>query len=295
MYDITRENVKDKWKYNFISYNNISLFLNITSFPPHFYKLLPAHQSDYIRMRLLEEYGGWWIDTSLIINDNNIMEEFYKEIVDMKAEFFGVCNLECPRKLVENGFIYAPKGSIVIKKWREEMEEINKEGLSNYVYNTYRQGVTFHYGLFNFNYPYLRTYMTSFVAEQKVFDRLMPRNTSIIIKDGRDTLYAMHKYCEENKISYSSLYFDKEKRKMFPLIKINSWLRKRIFIGLGTVSAYGVIYDPVKLKTGSVGYEGRLTNMLIYLFIHFFIVLLIICIYLMKNKRKYRDNHTYYL
>lgn len=286
MFDITMENVGSKWEYNFLSYNNLSLFLNISSFPPHFYHLLPAHQSDYIRMMLLEKYGGWWIDTSLIINDNSILEEFYKEITEKKAEFFGVCNIQCPRKLVENGFIYAPKGSIIIKKWREEMEEINREGLSNYIYNTYRSGVTFHYGLFNFNYPNLRTYMTAFVAEQKVFDRLIPRNTSIIIKEGSETLYAMHRYCKEKNLTYSSLFFDKEKRKTFPLIKINSWLRKRMFKGKGTVNAYGKIFDPVKVKKGSEVNWKRLLDIFFYLFLYTLLNLILIYLWYITSNIK---------
>lgn len=165
------------------------------------------------------------------------------------------------------------------------MEKIHKEGLSNYVISTFRSGVSVPSLIFEYGYPNVNPYMASFVAEQKVFDRLMPRNTSVVIKEGEETLYKTHKYCKENKIDYGSIYFNKKKRKIFPLIKINSWLRDSLFKGQGTVNAYGKIYDPVKMRIGSEGYSKRLIITITEVFIR--LIYQVIILFILNNVKFY--------
>lgn len=171
------------------------------------------------------------------------------------------------------------------------MEKIHKEGQKNYIYNTYRKGITIPSLLLKRTYPDINPYMTAFVAEQKVFDKLIPRNTSIIMKNGEETLYKMQNYCKYDSINISSIYFNKELRNTFPLIKINSWMRKKVFKDQRTVTAFGKIYDPVDLKLGSEGYEERLYHMNIIL-ISYFLLTILTCIYIYLSFFNHHNNKS---
>ena len=53
-----------QYKINFMNQKNIETLISL----PAYWKTLPAYrQSDIIRLRLLEKYGGVWIDASTIL------------------------------------------------------------------------------------------------------------------------------------------------------------------------------------------------------------------------------------
>ena len=87
-----------------------------------------AVQADAIRVALLYKYGGFWIDTDIIILNNKIFKKILKHELAMIRE----------EKTKHNfiGFIFAKKGSIIMYKWLIEIQEkvkIYKE----FFYNKY--------------------------------------------------------------------------------------------------------------------------------------------------------------
>jgi hypothetical protein len=56
------------YKVNLITPENIYDY--IKELPDYFYKLLPAHQADFIRIFVICDYGGIWIDSDTIILDS---------------------------------------------------------------------------------------------------------------------------------------------------------------------------------------------------------------------------------
>lgn len=267
MLDKTLETVKDKWTFNFLTYENLSNFLDVSTFPSNLRNTLPAHQSDYIRLRLLEKYGGWWIDTALIINSNDIMEDFYSEAVTKHSHLVAVCNVQCPRKLIEDGFMYAPKGSIVIKEWLKELEKAHVMGQQNYIYSLYRSGVTFPFYIFEPNYPIARPYMTTYAAQQKTLDQIVPRNTTILIHRPEVSLYQLNYECHKNAYCVRRVYFNKEKLKKYPIVKLNSWVREIVFRSDDTVTCYDSFIEPNPLKKGMDYPKDRIKRSVFYHFI----------------------------
>ena len=51
---ITHENIKDY----------------ISDLPDYFYKLRPAHQADYVRVNVICDYGGIWLDSDTLVIDS---------------------------------------------------------------------------------------------------------------------------------------------------------------------------------------------------------------------------------
>jgi hypothetical protein len=77
--------------------------------------------SDFLRLYLLKEYGGVWMDISTIIIDGKFLDEYYKEMIENKYDcLLYEYNNKTKHKeypYLENWFIMAPKNSILINEW----------------------------------------------------------------------------------------------------------------------------------------------------------------------------------
>lgn len=98
---------------------NVYDFLDKTDIPPKWENIEKIqHKSDFVRLALLEKYGGIWMDISTIcIRPINSMFKQEKSL-----EGFAVRSNSSNNDLTafENGFITAKKGSKIIKRWKEE-------------------------------------------------------------------------------------------------------------------------------------------------------------------------------
>jgi len=93
---------------------NIFKYICKKDLPPNWKDIESAqHKSDFVRLALLEKYGGIWLDITTIcvrpinsvFNQTKSLEGFVKTNTDV----------------FENWFITGKKGSKIIKKWKEEM------------------------------------------------------------------------------------------------------------------------------------------------------------------------------
>jgi hypothetical protein len=75
--------------------------------------------SDFLRLYLLKEHGGVWMDISTIIIKGNFLDEYYKEMVDNKYDclMYEVKQSKTEQFIdTENWFIMAPKNSKLINE-----------------------------------------------------------------------------------------------------------------------------------------------------------------------------------
>ena len=93
-----------QWEVKSLDFNSINDFIDIKIKRSILNNLCIAHQSDIIRLHLLEKYGGVWVDASLfcIIPLDNWLENFLKS---------GLFMFESSTKLtiIANWFIAAKK------------------------------------------------------------------------------------------------------------------------------------------------------------------------------------------
>ena len=102
-----------QYKINFMNQKNIESLISL----PAYWKTLPAYrQSDIIRLRLLEKYGGVWIDASTIL-----LEDLDKFISKDNLTLFITPSSSLENPVFENWFISAPPNNLVIKMWIEEV------------------------------------------------------------------------------------------------------------------------------------------------------------------------------
>ena len=79
-------NIGEGYNVILIDDKNVDKWVNI---PSNFYNLLPAHQADYVRVNVICDYGGIWLDSdTLIMDDLNYLFERLK----VKDGFFIVEN-----------------------------------------------------------------------------------------------------------------------------------------------------------------------------------------------------------
>ena len=232
MVSITNTTLRSHWAITMVDSNNLFNFLPPSIFPPHFSALVPAHKSDFIRVKLLERYGGWWLDSTLVVSSLVWFESIYSTIVTSSSQFFGVCHHMCPSsRHVETSFLFAPLNSTVLRYWSNEIDKLHTIGTENYMYNAYRGGVTFTDHAFQ-PYPMVYPYLDIFVSFQVVLQRLIPRHLPLTLLRGRDTIYKINFDCHYNvKCMREKILTELNNpgSTRYPFMKINTWLRKSIW------------------------------------------------------------------
>lgn len=106
---------------------NVLNFSNINRFYPEFnykkYSILPiANISDLIRLYLIKEYGGFWLDASILLTEN--LDWIVQIKTKNNSEFLGFYSHECTKNneypIVENWFLAASLNSRFIRDWYYE-------------------------------------------------------------------------------------------------------------------------------------------------------------------------------
>ena len=113
------------WTIHFINNSNIRTYVSEEFLDKYTY-LESFRFSDFLRLELLKNTGGVWLDISTIIFNSNFLEKYYQEMMNKQ---YDVCMYEFEtRTLVksepylENWFIMAPKNSKFIIDLYNEFE-----------------------------------------------------------------------------------------------------------------------------------------------------------------------------
>lgn len=128
-----RRRTMPDWKIILLTDATINNYIDMKSVPSGYEKLKPQHQADWIRLKLLEKYGGLWLDSSIIVNDGAAINEIYNEACESRVEVaaFSLDRPE-PKEYIENWFIMAPTNSKLIKLWLSEYEKAINMGFMEY-------------------------------------------------------------------------------------------------------------------------------------------------------------------
>lgn len=131
-----RERLLPTYSHVVVTKNSLSTHL-VRKPPAGFYELKPQAQSDWVRLALLKEHGGCWMDIGIIINSPEDFENIYKDSIDAGSDVTGFY-LEPyiipgkPLTFFESWFILAPKGSSLINNWLYQFEKAIDIGFDNY-------------------------------------------------------------------------------------------------------------------------------------------------------------------
>lgn len=128
-----RRNLSPDWKIILINDSNINQYVN-SDFMKKYSKLEKFRFADFLRLELLKNNGGVWIDSTSVIFNGKFVDDYYNETIKGK---YDVCLYEFKKRTaietepyLENWFIMAPKNSLFINDLYDEFE---KARLSNFI------------------------------------------------------------------------------------------------------------------------------------------------------------------
>ena len=152
----------DDFEVILLNENTVKDFIDV----PVFHRSLgKANVSDFIRLKLLYEYGGFWMDASILLNDN--FDWILKNLTSQDAFLFysDDCTKFINSPIFENWFIACPKNSVFIRDWLEEYTKCIK---SNEPKNYYSHLLEDEYVMQNISKPeYLLAYISASVIYNK--------------------------------------------------------------------------------------------------------------------------------
>ncbi len=217
------------WQVRFVTTDQYLSSINQETIPSGFQNLKVEHQADWIRLKLLQTYGGCWIDSGIILNQS--INPLYRECVSNKADLlvFKILGTQTNPKypIAENWFIMAPPNSPMITLWLEEYEKAIRMGFKRYKERIKEEGVDLQKLM---NDP-KDVYLTQHGCYQKVIQQRMPPNAKIIYHVAEETMFKIHAtVCNWDKTCIWNKLRDVKYCKTIPYIKLRGGDRKHVDI-----------------------------------------------------------------
>src|SRR5690606_24665360 len=116
-------NLLPDFKFHVITKTNVSEFLD--ELPPLRTDISFINYTDLVRLKLIEKYGGIWLDASVLLTENfDWLQEIKKinqsDFIGFIADFF-TTDFNFP--LIETWFLASAPQNLFIKAWSEEFEK----------------------------------------------------------------------------------------------------------------------------------------------------------------------------
>jgi FkbM family methyltransferase len=103
--------------YNIILITEKNINEYITNIPDYFYKLCPAHQADFVRVNVICDYGGIWLDSDIIVMQE--LDSLF-DLIDNQNGFFIKENNE----LLCIGVFGSKKNTQLMQNWKNNLINI---------------------------------------------------------------------------------------------------------------------------------------------------------------------------
>lgn len=98
---------------------NLNSYVDTSEFAKRFKYLSQPHKADVIRLAVLERYGGFWCDASYYMTEP-LSKLWESKDYDVGGYYQDIFNMDTKNPVLENWFISAPRGSPLIRAWKEE-------------------------------------------------------------------------------------------------------------------------------------------------------------------------------
>lgn len=102
------------YKVNLITLENINEYIAVL--PDYFYKLCPAHQADYVRVQVICDYGGVWLDSDTLVIES--LDSLF-DLLEIGDGFF----VKEDDKYLCNGVFGSKKQTPLMQSWKNKMLE----------------------------------------------------------------------------------------------------------------------------------------------------------------------------
>jgi len=145
---------------------------------PH-YNDSPQRFADLVRLYVLEEHGGIWIDASVLVKQS-FDEWLFPKYGEFAGYYIGSYCIDKKIPVIENWFLAANKGSKFIKLWKQEfLKIVDFKDIKSYLNSRKKMGVNFE----KFRDPH---YLAAYVAALKVIEVDKYPQDTLILRDSED-------------------------------------------------------------------------------------------------------------
>lgn len=184
------------WNYTVLTDQTLSEFLDVSQFPAEVSKLSAPHKADYIRLALLKQYGGCWLDASIVIHSPGALESI-RQVSQRSHSALTAFSLGEPQyTYIENWFLMAPKDSPVIKRWFQEYEKAVRMGFKEYKKEVFEKG--FHINERIYKRDDGNVYLTQHACLQVVRQTMDQFPVSVLLYKAEDSMFKLHEECKWN-------------------------------------------------------------------------------------------------
>jgi hypothetical protein len=107
----------------------------------------PARFSDFVRLHVLEQYGGLWLDASVICNGSldfifKMLDQPGIEFVGYRADQHTLPKFVDKVDVVESNVFACKPGCVYLRAWRDEFMTINNfDDVADYVDSIHKSGI----------------------------------------------------------------------------------------------------------------------------------------------------------
>jgi hypothetical protein len=185
-----KKKISPEWTINFINVNNLGKYVS-NEFLHKYNNIEIFRFSDFLRLELLKNYGGVWLDISSIIINRNFLDKYHQEMIDNK---YDVCMYEFKCKTIiniepylENWFIMAPKNSKFIIDLYNEFE---KGRLMDFI--IYKNNILKPSGI-NLQHTITEDYYNTYLMQHAIINYLFKigKKYKINIKDASESFFKL--------------------------------------------------------------------------------------------------------
>uniref|UniRef100_A0A6C0BV10 Uncharacterized protein n=1 Tax=viral metagenome TaxID=1070528 RepID=A0A6C0BV10_9ZZZZ len=209
------------WKIIYLSDENINEYIPQDEFPKNINNIIVQAKSDWFRLYLLNKYGGLWLDASIIVNNEEKLNELVKESFlnnsDLTSYYLNSRIVNDQHFThIETSFLLSPLNSYFVERWKKEFEYAIEIGFKNYKNLLLSQGYNLE-KIFNGGDDdvYLMIHACAYkVGSEYIF------NPNVLLYKAEDEIYYLQETCGwENKCISDKLNKDSSV-KSIPLIKL---------------------------------------------------------------------------
>jgi hypothetical protein len=209
------------WKIIYLSDENINEYIPQDEFPKNINNIIVQAKSDWFRLYLLNKYGGLWLDASIIVNNeeklNELVQESFLNNSDLTSYYLNSRIVNDQHFThIETSFLLSPLNTYFVERWKKEFEYAIEIGFKNYKNLLLSQGYNLE-KIFNGGDDdvYLMIHACAYkVGSEYIF------NPNVLLYKAEDEIYYLQETCGwENKCISDKLNKDSSV-KSIPLIKL---------------------------------------------------------------------------
>lgn len=197
------------WDVIVLSKSTLPHRIDVSVYDSYFSNLCSAHQSDIIRLQLLKEFGGVWVDATTFCNYP--LDEWIEPFTRAGVFFF---QNPAPDRLISNWFIISEKGNPLLTKMLQELvtfwEQFNFSKPNRFqiwlsrLFNRVLTGKRFAYKIWISMIPSKMLGIYPYFIFHYLFEQLVRENRDIKSRFQQIPFYSAHKILQPCKLGLNT-------------------------------------------------------------------------------------------